>query len=563
MPRRNTPITVLIIFYLLLVTVQSQAAFTLNNRPMVFDQPNGQTIDVLVTGNQFYKHIESIDGYTLTKDPQTDYWCYALLSEDGRSLISSGVPAYEFESLSQMPEKGVKISQDAVDALIKQGCSELDAQASAAKFAASNDLTMSILESSPEMKLSIDSITPYYNATGEKKNLVLLVYFPDENSYDYIDNEGDPKSRTGVDDFFTLYGEERYEELGINGSVREYFEDVSFNTLHLTTEVIAFKEADYDKAYYEDYSSDPNNWDDPTDPTTAPEYYEGARVLIEELLAYSGKAASSYDSIFCYYAGSTSNLTDILPHTSSLGTGEKYAILDLEYNFEMNLACEYASHMALGWGLYYPWSDYYNPVKPNAALRVLSGWITPTEIIPTTSGQTVSINIDSAKIIYNDADPNEYFLVENRYAPDENDRDYSLYNSYLSIYRVKNNSLNYWINYYSGDLGPTGYPNTSWSSGPSDILYYDLADTAESRQVSIKLAPPPAAEEGTIKIHKADGSWSTNEYSRLSDAAGSAGNGDTIFLECGKTYYDNFEIYNKDITIRSYDPDYNGDITDS
>ena len=54
-------------------------------------QPDGATIQVRIWGDEFYTVVESLDGYTLIRDPQTGYVCYAGLSDDGDTLWSTGV----------------------------------------------------------------------------------------------------------------------------------------------------------------------------------------------------------------------------------------------------------------------------------------------------------------------------------------------------------------------------------------------------------------------------------------------------------------------------------------
>ena len=55
------------------------------------DQPDGSRVEVLIWGDEFYRVVESLDGYTLVRDPATGVICYARLSADGNDLVSTGV----------------------------------------------------------------------------------------------------------------------------------------------------------------------------------------------------------------------------------------------------------------------------------------------------------------------------------------------------------------------------------------------------------------------------------------------------------------------------------------
>jgi hypothetical protein len=53
-------------------------------------QPDGSLVDVRIWGDEFYQVVESLDGYTLVRDPSTGIICYADLSPDGTQLLSTG-----------------------------------------------------------------------------------------------------------------------------------------------------------------------------------------------------------------------------------------------------------------------------------------------------------------------------------------------------------------------------------------------------------------------------------------------------------------------------------------
>ena len=54
-----------------------------------FTQPDGSPIQLRGWGDQHYAVFETIDGYTVTKNPATGYWEVARLSADGNVLEAS------------------------------------------------------------------------------------------------------------------------------------------------------------------------------------------------------------------------------------------------------------------------------------------------------------------------------------------------------------------------------------------------------------------------------------------------------------------------------------------
>lgn len=54
-------------------------------------QPDGSYVEVKVWGDEFYQRVESLDGYTLVRDGDTGWICYAELSEDKSSFIPTDI----------------------------------------------------------------------------------------------------------------------------------------------------------------------------------------------------------------------------------------------------------------------------------------------------------------------------------------------------------------------------------------------------------------------------------------------------------------------------------------
>ena len=52
-----------------------------------FTNPDGSTFEVVGSGNQFFAHFETDDGYTVVKDPQSGFYTYAETSNDNSRLL--------------------------------------------------------------------------------------------------------------------------------------------------------------------------------------------------------------------------------------------------------------------------------------------------------------------------------------------------------------------------------------------------------------------------------------------------------------------------------------------
>jgi hypothetical protein len=56
------------------------------------EQPDKTIIKAKAYGDEFHHRIESLDGYTLVRDPETKWICYAKLNSETSELVSTGIP---------------------------------------------------------------------------------------------------------------------------------------------------------------------------------------------------------------------------------------------------------------------------------------------------------------------------------------------------------------------------------------------------------------------------------------------------------------------------------------
>ena len=84
-----------------------QAAY-FSNIPYTLRQPNGDTLQCLITGDEFYHYLHDADGFTIVKNPQTGYYMYAE-KVDGK-VIPSRYVAGKVNPHSVGLAPGVRIS---------------------------------------------------------------------------------------------------------------------------------------------------------------------------------------------------------------------------------------------------------------------------------------------------------------------------------------------------------------------------------------------------------------------------------------------------------------------
>ena len=80
------------------------------NEQFTFTNPDGSTIEVRGTGDQHYAVFETLDGYTVVKDPATGFYTYGRLSGDSNDLVSTDVKVGQGDprSLSLQPHLRIR-----------------------------------------------------------------------------------------------------------------------------------------------------------------------------------------------------------------------------------------------------------------------------------------------------------------------------------------------------------------------------------------------------------------------------------------------------------------------
>lgn len=409
-----------------------------------FTNPDGSKIDVRGWGNQHYAVFESLDGFTVVKDPQTGFYQYAQLSEDKNDLVASGAKVGEVDGYSLGISPHLRI---------RRGSAKKRALASSKdgpqrRWEVRRAQKKRTLSGGPRTA-GAESAPPPGDTVGNYVGLCLLIQFPDVTG---------TIAQRDVENFCNQSG---YSDFGNNGSVRDYFRDVSDGRLTYTNIVTAYYTAANNRSYY-------------TDPTIR--YGARARELVVEALDHL--AAQDFDfsslstdsggyvyALNVFYAESNVNFWSegMWPHSSALatpydvGSGRKfsdYQITDMGTEMTLGTFCHENGHMICDFQDLYDYgdesrgagnfclmgfggSDEKNPVQIGAYLKNEAGW--STSLTPITAGMTATVSAGQNDFYIYAKNNDEYFIVENR---QRQGRDASIPDAGLAIWHIDETGSN-------------------------------------------------------------------------------------------------------------------------
>jgi M6 family metalloprotease-like protein len=207
-----------IITFIFMVTAALFSAY-LKNIPTAVTQPDGTTLNLFATGDEFFNRLHDENDFTVIQG--SDGWYYYGVSE-GDNVVPSGFKAGESDPERGGLSKGVKISEKLYHAKV---------------------------ESFNEYKKLKSKAAP---TTGTINNLVIFIRFSDEvatifNSqrsyYDAYFNKADASS---LKDYFD---EVSYNQLAVNSSYYPHVDDFTTNLSYQDT---------YPRAYYQPYNATTN-----------------------------------------------------------------------------------------------------------------------------------------------------------------------------------------------------------------------------------------------------------------------------------------------------------------
>ncbi|MCX6899401.1 MAG: M6 family metalloprotease domain-containing protein, partial [Verrucomicrobia bacterium] len=434
-----------------------------------FTQPDGTLVNLHGWGNDFHAVFETLDGYTVVFDQTRKAYCYARLTANGE-LVSTGAEVHRCNPSTLGLNKGLRMSVEvqkrearvryqqwearmqiqpqwearkaAMRRLRKQ---QVQAAAGAAGFEAGT---------SAGVGSSLLSLT----TTGVKVGLTMLIDFTDDVA---------TVPQTNIVAYCNADG---YTGYGNNGSVKEYYYEVSGGKLTYTNVVTCYIRAPHPKSYYNDTSGTPG-LPGPGDlvkdcigvMTTMPNY---ATEILPMLEALTVDDSNNIVACNVFFAGANSGVwaKGLWPCSSSFGTPipllgtvkkvRRWQISNIGTSLVIGTFCHENGHMLCGLPDIYDYGGDSrggagafcimdsggpgtNPVQFCAYLKRAAGWATTTDI-PLGSSQTVSVSSSGPDFnhFYRYSKPGvstEYFLVENR---QKSGRDISLPAAGIAIWHI-------------------------------------------------------------------------------------------------------------------------------
>jgi M6 family metalloprotease-like protein len=391
-----------------------------------FTQPDGSTIRLTGSGNQFSAIFEDDQGFVVMRDPSSGYYVYGRLNgtqsdfEPTAAVAGRDSPQAAGLQPHLRPRPGSRARAMSFEAergpvtltRWQQRIAERRAQQRAAAEAAGRGLSFA---------------PPSQETTGTFVGLCLLIAFPDVPA---------TIAASEVDDFCNLVG---YTGFGNNGSVHDYFLDVSHGRFRYTNLVTAYYTAQNPRSHYTD--------------ETIPDGQRARELILERLanLASSGfdftplttDAQGFIRALNVYYVGPRVNnwSKGLWPHAWHLAApvtvAPGKAFFDYQFTnmgdeLTLGTFCHENGHMICDFPDLYDYAadsfrsngigdyclmcaggrDDKNPVRVSAYLNRLAGWA--HSVMPTSPGMQGSLAADRDDFLIHPKSSEEYFLIENR-----------------------------------------------------------------------------------------------------------------------------------------------------
>lgn len=403
-------------------------AATYYKNKLTLKQPDNSQVDVIVTGDEYYQQIESLDGYTLCRNDE-GYICYADVSEDNTKLIASdtiytGNNYTDTTSIldrlfkkTKARSKHESISDSAKEKEINKVKEELHYD----KIEETEQRTFNNYVAASKEKTNTKT-------TEQIKGLTLIINFPDTKS---------SISKNELDNFFNQPG---YRGFNNNGSIRDYFYDISNGAVEYTNTITEFYTAKYNKSYYDDVNSDS---------------YGKALDLIREALEWLRSTGFDFSTLSVdeygdirgvniLYAGNADAgwSKGLWPHKGYLPEGfyangvgiHNYELSNIGYDLSLATICHENGHLLFGYpdlydytnisggcGIYSSmsyYSDVKNPLPPDPYCRnIISKWNNTVDLNSMNNSTVTADSSDTAnQNVFkwsSNVNPKEYYLIEN------------------------------------------------------------------------------------------------------------------------------------------------------
>ena len=413
-----------------------------------FTQPDGSTLQVRGWGDQHQAVFETLDGYTVTRNPATGFYELAQLSADGSGLQPVPGAAARPDGGRSLVNPRLRVTAAAARAAGRQAASVLGTRRCDERRLERRQQRRAMRAAAADG--GILPAPPQRTTVGDYVGLCLLIDFSDS-----------PQTigRAEVERFCNQVG---YSGFGNSGSVHDYFLDQSIGRCRYTNIVAPYYRAHFAKTHY-------------TDPAVP--YGQRAQELIQEALAFHKAQGFDFSPLTpdgqgfvyamnVYYAGPNDNnwSEGLWPHASGLNTpvtlvpgkvARDYQFTDMGAELELGTFCHENGHMLCDYPDLYDYGNqsggvgYFclmcagnqatpkNPASISAYLKRLSGWagtITTLE-----HGKTVTLESSGNHMAMLAKNDDEYFLVENR---QKTGRDAALPDAGLAIWHIDEQGSN-------------------------------------------------------------------------------------------------------------------------
>lgn len=387
-----------------------------NGKAYTFKQPDNSVVKAKVFGDEHYQRVESVDGYTLCYDAN-GWICYAELNDAGTEYVSTGViyrgtPRQEtLKSIKgKVVPKQVKLDRLEVEKKAQKKRLQLNPGAPAPSADSDSNLKTKAM------------LAPNYASSGSIQGLAILINFPDQ------------KSSISKSEISNMLNQTGYSNYRNNGSVKDFYYNVSGGRVSYTNYVAGFYTAKYSKSYYTDASVS---------------FGVRAEELVKEALQwlnYQGfdfttLSRDSYNTVRAinvFYAGEVDSAwgEGLWPHQGWMNSYTvdgvdcgRYQMSNIGSSLTIGTTIHENGHMLFDWADLYDYDgdskgvgsyctmgylDDYNPVPPNPYFRWLAGWVGYTRLNSYASGSKISVTAGSlAPYCWESSAGNERFMIEN------------------------------------------------------------------------------------------------------------------------------------------------------
>src|SRR5262249_52756742 len=95
-------------------------AIRFSDKIFTFTQPDGSQIQLRGSGDQYYAVFETLDGFTVTKNPATGYWEVARLSADANTLQPAAGPGDRLDGAAAGVRRGLRVRPESARATARE-----------------------------------------------------------------------------------------------------------------------------------------------------------------------------------------------------------------------------------------------------------------------------------------------------------------------------------------------------------------------------------------------------------------------------------------------------------